>query len=159
MRQKTQLFAVLSLVGILSTPLFALLAAPTNFIVTVGEDDVFFDWDDVEDATKYSVDVCVEVTYATETGEETIPVEMSFGTSDRDDGGDMADSDLLVPQETIIAGVFAALADMGIDTSTISDLTLQATAKVKALNPGKGKGPQNNPFSDEAEFELTWSAL
>jgi hypothetical protein len=129
--------------------LLAALAAPLNFTAIVSGDDVVFDWDPVVDATKYSVDIEAEVTVAA-LGEET--VELSFGTSDRTDGGDMSDSDLTVPIATILSEIAA---ELGVDEADI--ISFDATAKVKALNPGRGKGRQNNPFSNTADF--SWSSI
>jgi hypothetical protein len=121
------------------------LDAPLNFTATVVDSDVVFDWDDVVGATKYSVDIEAVVTV---TGlAEDVTVELSYGTSDRTDGGDMGDSDLTVPIDTILADIAA---ELGVDVADIEGF--DATAKAKALNPGKGKGRQNNPFSNTDTF-------
>jgi len=105
------------------------------------------------------VDVDATVTYTTNDGtEHTATVDLSYGTSDRTDGAPMDQSDLTVAQSAIIDDVFAALAVQGVDVTLIVDLAIDASARVKALNPGKGKGRQNNPFSDPATFALTWTA-
>jgi hypothetical protein len=119
---------------------------------TWSEDPIFsggyvcFNWSDVDNAVKYSVDVDVPVD--TDGDEEAdMIVELSFGTSDRTDGGLMGDSDLCVP-----------LADFAYDDDDPATPDVQlhgdASAKVKALAPGKGKGRQNNPFSLWRDFEL-----
>jgi len=113
----------------------------------VTRDYVCFNWDDVVRAVKYSVDV--EVPVDTDGDDEPdMIVELSFGTSDRTDGGLMGDSDLCVP-----------LADFAYDDDDdplTPDVQLSgdASAKVKALAPGKGKGRQNNPFSLWRDFVL-----
>lgn len=140
---------------------WAALPAPENLSATVGTDDVLFDWDPVEGATKYSVDVCATVQYSDGlpdglAGEAEVCV--SFGTSDRTDGGDMADDYLSVSTDELIDAIVDALIAQGVDPAAIGSLEIAASAKVKALAPGKGAGRQNNPFSDPADFALSWSA-
>ena len=120
----------------------ALLPAPTMIECGIDDDNnVCFDWSDVDGAVKYSVDVDVEV----DTGDGPMTVELSFGTSDRTDGGDMGNSDLCVPLDEFVY----------IDGEGVShQLSGPATAKVKALNPGKDKGRQNNPFSTKCTVFL-----
>jgi hypothetical protein len=121
------------------------LDAPTGLSCAIEEDDVYFDWDDVAEAVKYSVDVEVMVDLDGDGTPEI--VELSFGTSDRTDDGLMEDSDLYVPLTDFVYD----LDGDGIDDQ-LSDLA--ATGKVKALAPGKGKGRQNNPFSIPCDFTL-----
>jgi len=117
---------------------------PPN-VTDVG-DYICFDWDDVVDAVKYSVDVEVVVTNP---GFEGTEVELSFGTSDREDGLPISLSELCVYKAD-----FAFDLDDNPDTS-LQVLTGTAKAKVKGLNSGKGKGRQNNPFSDWSDsFDL-----
>jgi len=47
---------------------------------------------------------------------------------------------------------FAAIAALEDAGFVVTDVVL--TAKAKALNPGKGKGKQNNPFSNTDTFDL-----
>ena len=119
------------------------LLAPTGLTCTPDADSVLFDWDDVIGATKYSVDVEV---LTIGTWDEGVIVKLSFGTSDRTDGGLMGDSNLDVP-----------LVDFAFDINgdgVPEQLYGYARAKVKALNPpGKGKS-QNNPFSDWCYFTI-----
>ena len=117
------------------------LQAPANLGCSIVDQSVCFDWDDVAGADKYSVDVDVEV----DTGDGPMTVELSFGTSDRTDGGDMGDSDLCVPLDE-----FVYIDGEGV----LHQLSGTATAKVKALNPGKEKGRQNNPFSTKCTVFL-----
>ncbi len=134
----------------------AALPAPENFTAEVVGDNVEFDWDDVEDADKYSVDIEITALVDIVVDEQVVDtVEMdaslSYGTSDRTDGGDMADSDLTISLDTLLAD----LADeLGVDVENIQ--SIDASAMVKALDAGKGKGRQNNPFSDPDDF--SWSA-
>ena len=123
----------------------AFLDAPTGLTCAIEEDSVYFDWDDVVDAVKYSVDVEVPVDVDGD-GSPDMIVELSFGTSDRTDGGLMEDSNLYVPLTEFV---------YDLDDDGIADpLSGLATGKVKALAPGKGKGRQNNPFSISCEFIL-----
>ncbi len=122
------------------------LPVPENLTCSIVDDTVKFDWDDVGDAVKYSVDVEVPVDTSDPTdGVIDMIVELSFGTSDREDGGLMEDSDLDVPLSE-----FVYIDDDG----NVVQLSGTATAKVKALAPGKGNGRQNNPFSAECTFIL-----
>ena len=110
------------------------LLAPTGLTCDATVDPITLDWDDVVDAVKYSVDF--ELTQTVD--EVTTTIELSIGTSERTDGGLMGDSDLSVTYADLeaAAGVEAgALAGFDVD------------AKVKALDPGKGKGRQNHAFS------------
>jgi len=122
------------------------LPAPQNFSADVVGDNVEFSWDAVEGAAKYSVDVDAAVTLVD--GSE-LSAELSYGTSDRTDGGDMADPDLTVPAATILSDLAAVL---GVEVNAIAGV--DALARVKALNPGRGKGRQNNPFSNTDSFTL-----
>jgi hypothetical protein len=121
------------------------LDAPQNFTADVVGVNVVFDWDDVTGAEKYSVDV--EATVTVFGLLEDVVVELSYGTSDRTDGGGMGDSDLTVPLDTLLADLAA---ELGVSVGDI--LEVDAEAKVKALNPGDGNGAQNNPYSDPDDF-------
>lgn len=136
---------VLMVVSLL-TPAVVLaeLPAPTNLIVTVGADSMFLDWDDVVGAAKYSVDLEGTVTYWDELllAEAQAEVELSFGTSDRTDGGEMSDSDLTIAIDDIAAEIAAQLGVLPEDL-----ISVDGCVAVKALNPGKGNGSQDNPFS------------
>ena len=114
------------------------LQAPANLGCSIVDQSVCFDWDDVTGAVKYSVDVEVPVDTDGD-GVADMIVELSFGTSDRTDGGYMGDSYLYVPLTEFVYDID--------DDGVLDQLSGSATAKVKALNPGKGKGRQNNPFS------------
>jgi hypothetical protein len=122
------------------------LDSPQNLTCQIIEDTVYFDWDDVIGATKYCVDVEVPVDLD---GDQTTDfvAKFSFGTSDRTDGGLMGDSYLYVP-------ISEFMYDMDGDGSPETQLSGEATSKVKALAPGKGNGSQKTPFSDECIFVL-----
>jgi len=120
------------------------LPEPVGLTCNADADPVYFDWEDVPGATKYSVDVefLLEGTW-----EEGVVVKLSFGTSDRTDGGLMGDSYLDVPRAAFVY-------DLNQDTIP-EQLVGDFRAKVKALNPpGKGVRSQNNPFSDWCYFTL-----
>jgi len=119
------------------------LPAPTGLTCIVDADSVNFDWEDVLGANKYSVDVEILISG---TWDEGVIVKLSFGTSDRTDGGLMGDSYLDVPFTAFVY-------DLDGDPLTPPDqLFGDAKAKVKALNP-PGKS-QNNPFSDWCSFAI-----
>jgi len=151
MNTKRLTVVLVSIALVMPAVLLAALPAPTGLVVTVdtGAGTVAFDWEDVADAAKYSVDVkgTVTYTYLNELLEEvqgTAEVEVSFGTSDRTDGGDMIDSNLTITIEDLRAALATALGILPEDVLSLDP----AEAKVKALDPGKGAGAQNNPFSD-----------
>jgi hypothetical protein len=123
----------------------------------VTDDSICFNWDAVvvgdKDVPKYSVDIEVPVDVDGD-GFEDMIVELSFGTSDRTDGLPMSDPNLCVPLSELVY-------DYDVDGNDIIDeieqgipLTGTASAKVKALDPGKGKGRQNNTFSLPCSFDL-----
>ena len=115
---------------------------PTFVDSEVDGPSLCFDWVEVEKALKYSVDIVIDEDV--EGTDETIAREFSFGTSDRTDGESMDEPFLCVP-----------LTDLQYDGESIYG---KVTVKVKALAPGKGKGPQNHPFSTSRELcflELT----
>ena len=125
----------------------AQLPAPENLSCGLADtdgdmsnDSVCCSWDPVTNAVKYSLDIEVPVdTSEPADGIADMVVELSFGTSDRTDGGSMSDPNLCV-----------LLLDIAydIDVDGVPDqLSGDAEIKVKALAPGKGKGHQNNPFS------------
>jgi hypothetical protein len=147
-------FLVLGLVFILYSPTVAKkepekLPAPVllecGLDYTLG-DSVCIEWEAVAGATKYSVDVEVEVD-GDEYGVADTTVEFSFGTGDRTGGLAMDAPSLCVPLSEFV---------YDIDGDGILDpVSGPATAKVKGLNPpGKINGRQNHPFSIKCEFLL-----
>ena len=132
--------ATMMLGAMLAVPAFAhTLAAPTTCEWTDDGNFITADWDDnVTGATKYSVDVLAGYD-TTGDGEADFFVETSMGTSERDDGGVMGDSDLSgipMPQDQIDAD----------SAGDPTDDLISVDVKVKALNSGKGKGHQKNAF-------------
>jgi hypothetical protein len=120
------------------------LQAPTNFTCMLIPDYVQFSWQGVDGALKYAIDVEMVLTNP---GFEGQTIELDFNTADRDDGEDPT-----VPFLTVHASDFSADLDSG---GIAERLYGQVTARVKAMNPpGKGSKRQNNPFSNECNFEL-----
>ena len=119
------------------------------------ESETGFGWIFVPGAVKYSVDIEGVATYdlynysgidpvLIEAG-ATAEVEVSFGTSDRTDDGEMGDPDLTITHEEFAAAIAA---ELGIPVVDVISLAEDWAVKVKALAPGKDKGRQNNEFSN-----------
>jgi hypothetical protein len=140
---KTNLLFLLPLV--FSLPLFAvgLLPAPTDFAAPIVGDVIQTSWTAVPEAAKYSVNVVCE--YDTDAdGTADMSWDFDFGTGDRTDGLDMSEPSLEIPLADLVLGVDT-------DFDEIPDTfyePLSAQARVKALAPGKGKGRQDNLFSE-----------
>jgi hypothetical protein len=149
-------FIVVVMVACLPVVLLAALDAPTGLTVS-GDDPIELEWNPVADAAKYSVDIEGLVTYWTTilVDDEEVPFEaqaevgVSFGTSDRTDGLEMSEPSLTISIEALADAIADAL---GVDAGDL--VSLDGSAKVKALDPGKGKGPQNNPFSDPVDLDV-----
>jgi len=167
MNSKLILVTVLSLSVAVALPVLAepkwgpeRLDAPEWVLITERDGYVYFDWTTVYvdeaqtvPAAKYSLDIEGMVTYFDEIEQvrKEAYVEVSFGTSDRTDGRDMSESDLAIPKSDLRAAILSAL---GLTEDEVGPMLLEGAAKVKALNPGKGNGPQNNPFSETEELEV-----
>jgi hypothetical protein len=137
-------FLMMVVALVLSSPATA-LGPPTGLSVNVSDGIVYFSWSAVEGADKYSVDVIVGVD-SNGDGEEDMSVPFSFGTSDRTDGNGMEEPFLSVPLDQFV---------FDMDGDGIEEqVSGSALAMVKALSPGKGKGPQNHPFSVASAFIL-----
>jgi hypothetical protein len=154
--------AIVAVVGlVMPVAAMASLPAPENLTVDVNSvtGTMVLDWNDVDGAVKYSVDMEGTVTYLATTlvdGNEVVtevnaPVEISFGTSDRTDGGLMGDSNLTLTFDEIKAAIAAELGVLPEDL-----IQIDGSVKVKALNPGKGAGPQDNPFSEPSSGVLVF---
>lgn len=146
-----RMIAVLAGICLVVPAVVLALDAPTGLSVDVDSAAVSLDWDDVTGAVKYSVDIEGTVTYELLGDEATAFVEVSFGTSDRTDGGEMGDSDLTIAIDDLAAAIAA---ELGIPAGDVT--SLDGIAKVKALDPGKGKGRQNNPFSDPVDLDVVF---
>jgi hypothetical protein len=121
---------------------FGLVPAPVILSFINEVESVCFNWTDVAEASKYSLDVLFEVD-TDDDGEADMTVELSFGTSDYMD--DMGAPGICIPKSD-----FNYVNGDG-ETVLISG---EGLAKVKGLNPGKGKGRQNNEFSPLYPFTL-----
>jgi len=156
---------MLAVVSLIAVPSFAkkqagdvpapLWAAEPVLPVEVEEvDSVKFDWQDVEEAEKYSLDICGMVLVdgvIEDLDVEDVEVEwcVSFGTSDWNE--DMSDSEIIIPLEDLHIAIFAAI-DEAIANAGITDAEdtlVEMYAKVKGLDPHaeNGKKRQNNEFS------------
>jgi hypothetical protein len=131
---------------------YAMLPAPQNLLCSLSDtdgdgviDSVCCVWDPVEGAVKYSLDIEIPVDTSGD-GNADMVVGLSFGTSDRTDDGLMSDPDLCV----LLSDIVYDIDGDGIE----NQLSGAADIKVKALDPGKGKGPQNNPFSTSVTVNL-----
>jgi hypothetical protein len=118
------------------------LAPPANLTCPVAGGDIFADWDDVPDATKYSVGVIAG--YDTN-GDSVanLTLDLDFGTSDRTDGAPAGQSDLTIALSAL---------DTWFDTTGdgFADVLLSPVSvdlRVKALHSGRNQGRQNAPFS------------
>ena len=116
------------------------LPAPTDVSCPVVGDVIAADWADVEGATKYSVDVIAGFDVAGN-GVVDTTLDFDFGTSDRTDGLPISESDLTIPL-TALTSTFTRA-----DGTVVTLDPLTINLRVKALNPGRGRGPQNHPFS------------
>ena len=122
------------------------LDPPQEFVCEVSDisgdgvlDAMCFSWDPVTGADKYSIDIEVEVD-SDDDGVNDMPVELSFGTGDRTDGEDPTVTKLCVPLTDLVFDID--------ENGEAEQLYGEFSAKVKALNPGKGRGRQNHRFSD-----------
>jgi hypothetical protein len=124
--------------SILVLPLMVFaLGVPTDFVVNFDGTTIATSWTAVPDATKYSVNIVAEYDLD-EDGVLDLSVDYDFGTSDRTDGALMSDPNLNIPYDALLYDV---------DGDGVGDIAPgMAAARVKALNPGKGNGRQNNEF-------------
>jgi hypothetical protein len=141
MKKKASKITVLAAAGLfgVSTLVSAHhLAAPTNLLCPIVGEVIQANWDDVADATKYSVNIVAS--YDTgipgDTTDDT-SIDWDFGTGDRTDGFPISQSDLLI-------SLSALTYDFG--TGLLPAIAVQL--RVKGLHPGKNQQEQNNLFSD-----------
>jgi hypothetical protein len=116
------------------------LAAPTNVVCPIVGDVIQANWDDVIDATKYSVNVIA--TYDTGVSgdpSDDTSMDWDFGTGDRTDELPINQSDLMIPLSALVH-------DFG--TGAGPQSAVAAQLRVKGLHPGKSQERQNNLFSD-----------
>jgi hypothetical protein len=146
-------FALASMVAIsgsaVANPVPGNLDQPLGLVCPVGIDAIMADWDDVDGAKKYSVDVTAEYDVDGDDGVTDRTKEFDFGTGDRTDGNPIDQSDLAIPLSDLEA-TFIDESGAMVTASPVS-----ASLRVKGLNPGKGSGRQNHLFSDPCLAELT----
>lgn len=141
MKRKLSKAATLAAIGLLTASTLASanhLAAPTNVLCPIVNDVIQANWDDVVDATKYSVNIVASY----DTGisgdiTDDTSKDWDFGTGDRSDGFPISQSDLMIP-------LSALTYDFG--TGPLPAVALQL--RVKGLHSGKNQERQNNLFSD-----------
>lgn len=115
-------------------PVMALLARPEGFICSVAASLATCSWGAVTEASKYSVDVVAQ--YDTD-GDSVVDQSLEFDFS-------AVETTLDILLDVDLAHDFGA----GLVSPSV------VTLRVKALNPGKGSGRQNNPFSDSVTIVL-----
>jgi hypothetical protein len=140
-KKKRTKITLLAAAGLFVTSTFVSahhLAVPTNLFCPLVGVVIQANWDDVIDATKYSVNIIA--TYDTGiAGDPTDDTSMDwdFGTGDRTDGLPMSQSDLTIP-----------LSALYYDFGTGPQPAVAAQLRVKGLHSGKNQERQNNLFSD-----------
>ena len=128
--------------------------------------DVVIDWEPMAiptdpgtTAVKWSVDIEGTATYSDGVAPDpnTIDdIEVSLGTSDYPDSvGGMIESKLTIAKDDLMDLIAAAIAEqLGLLPEDITLDSFEGMVKVKGLDPGKGKGRQNNEFSDPSPISL-----
>ncbi len=125
------------------------LPAPTAVTCPVRDGTILAAWAVVDGATKYSVDVVAGFDTSTPPdGVVDATVDFDFGTSDRTDGAPISQPDLAIPLSALTSTFTLA------DGTTVVLDPIAVSLRVKALHPGRGQGPQNNPFSGFCEVTL-----
>jgi hypothetical protein len=118
----------LSMGGAAAGPLPALTTAPTNFTCSFVDTSVQCSWDELTDATKYSVDVVAN--YILADGTTTASADFDFGT---------ALTSITIPLDAFPTDV---------NQDTFADTLTSLVLRVKGLNPpGKKDYNQATPFS------------
>lgn len=109
------------------------------------EDKHCFDWEPPDcgkTPTKYSLDV--ELLLDGEGWDEI--AELSFGTSDRTDGGEHTDTDLCIPISSFVV----------YNTMTEQDEQFEGPARIKVKALAKGKKLVNSDGSSDNAFSTPW---
>ena len=136
MKKKLSKLTILAAAGLFATSTLVSahhLLAPASVLCPLDGDVIQADWADVEDATKYSVNVIA--TY--DTGISDTTMDWDFGTGDRTDGSSIGQSDLMIP-----------LSALDHDFGAGPQPAVAAQVRVKGLHSGKDQQRQNNMFSD-----------
>lgn len=121
------------------------LPAPGNLQAWIANESLCMKWDEVDNAVKYSVSVKVDVDSDAD-GFCDAEVKFSFNTADRTDDLDPSTPNLCIPLSSFVYDVN--------NDGDLEQISGTAYIKVKALNPGKGNGRQNNAFTDWVESAL-----
>ena len=119
------------------------LGPPSWVKANVVSNSICFEWETIGGATKYALNIFVQVDGDSADG----VAEFSFGTGERTDGRNPSDPDLCIPLSDFVSDF---------DEDGVPDPVYgTAIVKVKALDPGKEGRRQNNSFSDPVECSLT----
>lgn len=122
------------------------LPAPQNVAARLDAENICFSWDAVTGASKYSLDIAVYVDVDGDSFTDKV-VEFSLGVGGQTDGFDPSSPGLCVPFSDIVYDVDG--------DGKPEQVWGTAHVRVKALNPGKGNGRQNNAFSEEFNYTLS----
>ena len=141
MKKKRTKIILLAAAGLFVTSTFVRahhLAVPTNLFCPIVGDVIQANWDDVIDATKYSVNIIAtyDTGIAGDPSDDT-SMDWDFGTGDRTDGLSIGQSDLMIPLSALYH-----------DFGTGPQPAVAAQVRVKGLHSGKNQERQNNPFSE-----------
>ena len=121
------------------------LPAPESLQAAVINESLCMQWIGVENAVKYTVSVKVNVDRDGD-GVSDAEVKFSFNTADRTDDLDPSTPNLCIPLSSFVYDVN--------NDGDLDPISGTAYVKVKALNPGKGNGRQNNAFTDWVESAM-----
>lgn len=114
------------------------IGPPTDLAVEQIDDNTLrCTWTGVDGATKYAVEACLAGTASD--GENEFPIKVRVCVS-------VTEATALLD---IGAAVAAELTAQEIDPATISTINMEGEVRVKAMNPGKNAGPQNNEWAVE----------
>jgi len=112
------------------------IGPPTDLLAEqIDDNTIECTWTAVEGATKYAVEACLTGTASD--GENEFPIKVRVCTN-------VTETTALLD---IGAAVAAELTAQEIDSATISAINLEGVVRVKAMNPGKNAGPQNNEWA------------
>jgi hypothetical protein len=141
MKKKLSKLTILAAAGLFATSTLVSahhLLAPINVVCPIVGDVIEANWDDVAEATKYSVNVIASYDTGI-SGDPTDDTSMDwdFGTGDRTDGLAMSQSDLMIPLSALVH-----------DFGTGPQSAVAAQLRVKGLHSGKDQQRQNNLFSE-----------
>ncbi|MHC4540267.1 MAG: hypothetical protein ACYS74_10865 [Planctomycetota bacterium] len=145
MKIKSAIVMLMAISFVLTVPAMAAkepgdLLAPENVTVTITDLDVLVEWDEVENAVKYSVEVESTVTVYDDVLEENVELDLTVEV------GTPVDESIEFTLPWLKGEVLAQLAGLGYDAGDIVDLG-NPIVKVKALDPTRPpQKRQNNLF-------------